>query len=372
MRHKNNKSISFVLAIILMVNCMFLVNPFEVKAADHGSVVDCVPKEVEQYVVDNKQKVIESIKELSDFFDYEYTEGDAYDLLSPFMWVYLDEKQELSYDYPIVDCENGEIILVLSIVPCENGYTYQLSDNMVDVLNSIDYLDREYLFYGYEGKIFIECESGIVYTGKHVQHTVLSDSDYLDFAALSFYDKISAIKKYIADIQCGDANDGISLMSVELPLTNPQGQYNNKMCWASSAATIINYLKGKTVTGFEVCNKLGKGYNDGGTKYDIATALSYYGITYNVYNSKLSWSDLTSNINSGYPIAMSCTDADFYGLFHAVVLYGYNDTDKSIVIWDPDGNSSSGARVVANLTNGQYKFNSGSTGYYWTGSVAYK
>ncbi len=67
MRHKNNKSISFVLAIILMVNCMFLVNPFEVKAADHGLVVDCVPKEVEQYVVDNKQKVIESIKELSDF-----------------------------------------------------------------------------------------------------------------------------------------------------------------------------------------------------------------------------------------------------------------------------------------------------------------
>lgn len=71
------------------------------------------------------------------------------------------------------------------------------------------------------------------------------------------------------------------------------GQYGYDMCWASAAATVINYKKTITVTPYEICNRLGIGYDDAGNIYDEQEALSLYGVSYGkIRFSMLGWDEI--------------------------------------------------------------------------------
>lgn len=100
-------------------------------------------------------------------------------------------------------------------------------------------------------------------------------------------------------------------------------QEKTNWCWAGSSVSILKY-KGKSVTqcdyvksvkGTSTCN------NDSGSVFNSKDGLSYYGVSSSYYDTALSWSNLTGQVDSSYPVYVSWGWASGGG--HAVVIYGY-------------------------------------------------
>lgn len=91
------------------------------------------------------------------------------------------------------------------------------------------------------------------------------------------------------------------------------------------------------MTAQQVCNRMGIGYNAGGTLENARAALaSYLSSPYvpTIVNSTLSYSNIMTVIDNVDPAYMSCKNGDSG---HAVALVGYNFTSskKEIRIMDP-------------------------------------
>lgn len=110
------------------------------------------------------------------------------------------------------------------------------------------------------------------------------------------------------------------------------------MCWAATVASIVRFEgKSSTLTAQQVCNRMGIGYNAGGTLENARAALaSYLSSPYvpTIVNSTLSYSNIMTVIDNVDPAYMSCKNGDSG---HAVALVGYNFTSskKEIRIMDP-------------------------------------
>lgn len=142
------------------------------------------------------------------------------------------------------------------------------------------------------------------------------------------------------------------------------------MCWASAAATIVNYLLNRVVTGFEICNHLGIGYDTGGTIYDVADGINYYGLQYNrISNCKLGNDEVESNIDDGKPfVIVAYYDDDYMG--HDITGYGYYGT--TIYYWDSNANNGSrGYGTFEYNQSGSCLVADGKV-YSWVGTLSYE
>ena len=148
-------------------------------------------------------------------------------------------------------------------------------------------------------------------------------------------------------------------------LKSPQGQYGYGMCWASTAATIINHENKTSKTGFDICNQLGLGYNSGGSITDIKNALKKNGVYYNTIVKKvISWDEIKDIISSNHLAAIG--DSSDSGKGHAATLCGYRTVEgkKQVRIWDSALNKDNGAYKWRNLAQGIFSTIHG-TAYYW-------
>lgn len=158
-----------------------------------------------------------------------------------------------------------------------------------------------------------------------------------------------------------------------MKLYNAKGQGNYGMCWAASVATIVNYLKGSNITAKQVCNKMGIGYNEGGTINDKQKALKKYSINYNHINqSTISWSKVKSNVNNKKPIAISAS-ANSGKNWHAVTIIGYQNykVNDYIVIWNSGLNGGNGGSQVIYYYNKYTTFQYGGSLYTWVKTLSY-
>lgn len=158
-----------------------------------------------------------------------------------------------------------------------------------------------------------------------------------------------------------------------MKLYNAKGQGNYGMCWAASVATIVNYLKGNNITAKQVCNKMGIGYNEGGTINDKQKALKKYSINYNHINqSTISWSKVKSNVNNKKPIAISAS-ANSGKNWHAVTIIGYQNykVNDYIVIWNSGLNGGNGGSQVIYYYNKYTTFQYGGSSYTWVKTLSY-
>ncbi len=333
-----------LLIILLTSGIIINISYCKVFAISHDiySIGDVIPNEVYDYIEINYNEFSENIVNYCRN-DNIMISANKISFERPYIVYNFQKIQDEVYYYPISD--GNEIVCVVSIIGVLGGYTYEISNNMVSALNDIDYHNTDVIFYLINGMLHIETE-----VGRYTEELSNIDLIKLSPEEKKFYNSAFNIKKQIVitkienfvpyiDVE-NDFVDITTKMGNEVKLYNKQFQYNLRMCWAAAAATVINTLKYKGVTGYEVCNRLGKGYNDGGTILDIQDALSCYDVKYNFIRSSryLYWENITKNIDAGYPLILQLVSSSYGN--HAVTLYGYGidrNKEKILMIWDSNG-----------------------------------
>ena len=115
----------------------------------------------------------------------------------------------------------------------------------------------------------------------------------------------------------------------QLPYTN--------LCWAASAACIVNYLNGTSLTAAKVARTYfdrSSGFNQSLTLGYQDNVLAEYGVSYTYKSSIPSDAVILKNIQKGYPI--QATFKVTGGGHHDVVIYGTHITAGYINIMDPE------------------------------------
>lgn len=284
--------------------------------------------------------------------------------------------QDPIYYFPLY--WKNKICYVYDLSWCKEGYSMGISEDMVDVLNRVDYLHHDTIFYEYQGEIVAENADRKRRTGYSLQTVEANDAGEQAFYRLSFRQKKRKIEQRAKELKAVQYRNIIfhnrkNKREVKLNLHIPQGQYKYDMCWACVAATIVNYKNDSSYTGFEVCSRMGIGYNAGGNIYDIKDAMRKYGVYYSyIKNEMLAWNKIKENINCGYPIAAGTgTGGNLVG--HAVTVYGYRtvDSKRQVRVWDSYLEKQNGGWTYKNYGSGEIaKINQKI--YYWEQSLHYK
>lgn len=128
---------------------------------------------------------------------------------------------------------------------------------------------------------------------------------------------------------------------------------NSKLCWAASAACIVNYLKNMDLNAEAVAIKW-----CGTTKYDEYNCyldvgleddvLDKYDVSYTYKKQMPSSNVLLVNIKGGYPVLGTFLNKATY-IAHDVVIYGTNIMSGVIYIMDPEYGFSSTSTSVSNV-----------------------
>ncbi len=113
----------------------------------------------------------------------------------------------------------------------------------------------------------------------------------------------------------------------------------SKICWAASIASIVNYLKGTSLTAKSVAQNwygstIYSEYNKGlsiGLQDDV---LSEYGVSYTHKSQTPSDTVLFNNIYNGYPVLGTFISGN--NSYHDCVIYGINATGGYLYLMDPE------------------------------------
>lgn len=273
---------------------------------------------------------------------------------NPYLVYRFGEYQDEVYYYPMIAA--GRIRAVLGVIGTDLGYTYEISYNggLLELLDETDYLNSDCIFYVADDELYYESENGA--SAKPSASAACATDQSLSaaevsFAAMSFEEKQRALTDRLQSLRSVDTQnfavhepENIKYGAMkEITLRNKRSQYGYEMCWACVVATIVNTLNWTSYTGYDVCNRMGIGFNAGAEVEEIKTAFSYYGVDYKKTADALGWSEITQNIDAGYPIAMLMVPyyAPTSPIGHSVTLYGYDSGNHNIRIWnsqsiDPD------------------------------------
>lgn len=165
-----------------------------------------------------------------------------------------------------------------------------------------------------------------------------------------------------------DDEDQGETITKKCAITNFLRQGNYGLCWACTVGTITNFMTGRNLTGKNVADMMGIGYDDGATIDEIKTALGRYGLSFTVYNKKLPFSQIKNNINADKPFGICLST---YNAGHAITGYGYsyntantssNASTNLVYAWDSNGYQISFAQNASRINTSGYSFS-------WYGSV---
>ena len=275
------------------------------------------------------------------------------------------DNQEGIYYFPIVVYD--KVVAVATVLDTEDGMELQVGKDISDQLNEIGYIYSDYILYEYGNDIYAENTAGKNYLYSYASRQTeltrgqkIREKNFYNAFLKKKYKIINAkVKKFTKCREKKSSVDGNldALITGSLSLHKPMGQYGYGMCWAAAVATVVNYKKTSAVSAFEVCNRMGIGYNKGGTIFDEQAALSKYGVNYGkIRNSMLDWTTLKKNINNKYPIIANllCNDGALNA--HAVTIYGYASTSKKIKYWDSRINKGNGSKKSTTFSVAGSKF----------------
>lgn len=263
---------------------------------------------------------------------------------------------------------DGKIELILSLMKTDEGYNATLGRDFAPLLNEVQLNGDNDVSIIQDGFTLYAITPNKTY--KQVGSTVIditeeNETFYNINGAMFSTNEISSADYNTTDL-C-DINDSYTQAALESltvekennniqPYSNPVSPTGTKylsnypivhqrigstqygMCWAATVASIVRFEgKSSTLTAQQVCNRMGIGYDDGGTLENARAALAIYlssPYVPTVVNSTLSYSNIMTVINNVDPAYMSCKNGDSG---HAVALVGYNftTTKKEIRIMDP-------------------------------------
>lgn len=325
---------------------------------EEQSMGKAIPEEAEEYLENIFTEVCTAAVNFARDIENDETIIYELELGKPYIIYNFEKYQDEIYNYPLI--ADGRIEFVLSVLGTSDGYTYQLSrgGEMLRLLNELDYINNDCVFYVINDELYYESEkngetnfeAAVMYGGNE-----MLDADELLFAAKSFEEKKRIIRdkveffKPVEPIQTDSEESGNTKFGKTVTLRSPQKQYGYEMCWACVVATIVNTLNWTHYTGYDICNRMGIGFNAGAEIEDMKLALSYYGVNYKRRDDYLSWTQIKQNIDAGYPIAIltvySIFDPDITG--HTVTLMGYDKTGSKeyLYVWDSQDGNAEGEKV---------------------------
>lgn len=346
------------------------MNSKQVMASNAGD--DLYKQQVEKYVAEMQQK-----PEDNKIFAQKLINAEVVN--EPFIIYHVGKKQQDKvYYYPISD-ENGAIQFMVEAIIMNGVAECNLSDNLVELINLVDYKNGM-IVYKDEGTIYVETPTtslnAYYYYNVPQERMLYSeeskwDADYTEKKAVIEKAETNMVEYSPIKI---DNETTYSNMRIggDLSLTNPMGQYGYGMCWASCVATVHNYLRSTIITGFEVCTRMGIGYDEGASIYDEQDALAIYNIDYDSLRwSALTWSQLKENIDAEKPIIANGALTEEIG--HAVTIYGYSGistSDSNVKIWNPNANNGSGGYSTFKFSSGCFA-DEGSV-YSWCSTLSYQ
>ena len=343
----NKRIIALFIGICIIFSTLPAYADSEVESTEPSipALSERIPVSVSEFIYGNFSDIEDVVR--SRFADVSLEKEIL--LGNPYIVYNFSEYQDEVYYYPLI--VDGKIAAVLGVIGTDWGYTYEISYDcgLIELLEEMDYLNNDCIFYTMDGELYYESENGVnaepVITMGY-STVQMPDADELAFAAMSFEEKQSVVTdkldsfRYV-DTQSFDGNEPVDMKygaMKAITLRKPQSQYAYNMCWACVVATIVNTLNWTSYTGYDVCNRMGIGFNTGAEIEEIRTALSYYGINYKKTADALGWDKIKQNIDAGYPIAMIMNPyyATSDSIGHSITLYGYNQTSKNkyIEIWN--------------------------------------
>lgn len=382
-----NKMIRTFVSLLLVVCLIFsqlTLTPKAIEDTTHDISIEAATIAVTESLGD-----LLSALSASDTFVSRISSIENVVIWTPYIVFHSDtENQYAVYYFPLVDLETEKVVYLTEAIYYEGNYIVNALDAFVDALNAIDYVNNDCVVYMADNKIYIESNTQFLsitdyyYSDDTVSYTNTREEETTNsFVGLDFSKKkdyISARTDNLLECTyCNGLND-IDYLNAKsygiLTLYKPQGQYGYNMCWASAVATVLNYLRGTVVTGFEVCTRMGIGYDSGGNAYNIQDALAKYNVSYNyIRSSSLTWSQIIQNIDNEKPIIANCFP---YGGTegHAITIYGYTgtvSTTRYVYYWNSATNSS-GAISNFEFGTGTGVFsNADGEPWFWETTVSY-
>lgn len=341
-----------------------------------------VPQEGKDYVKSNYYSFLTGAWEEGIYPNLTKKDLKKVKIEKPYIIYNFNETQDPVYYFPL-SCKK-EVISILDLSWDGEQYSLGLEndEDMVAVLNSVKYAKKEAIFYEYRGKIVAENKDRKYDTDIPFPFGGnASEAEEDAFYEKHFKDKVQDICLRMQNFTppskiVWESEDELfhSLLGTEVKLYKPQGQYTYNMCWASAAATVINYWKHSTVTGFEVCNKMGIGYNNGGSIYDIDEAMRKYGVRYShIKKERLTWKEVKKNINAGAPIILSAhATANGKIRGHAATINGYRTVNGKprINIWNSSEREGKGNYIEVEY-NSYFCLKVKGVSYAWDGTLYY-
>lgn len=317
-----------------------------IKDNSEYSVNEIIPQEIYAYItVDIRKDVLTLLEDAADNFGIHKEDIDQLTWDNAYAIYNMDEEvQKREYFFPIVDREK-KVIANIAVLDTEYGIQYSISQDMISSLNKLD--DWKKCIFYKQGNTILAQKNDIIYnitegkvSGKFADKTIqekkkIISNDLKKAKQIEIKQSASMVsKKELRSYTPSFSND---LGYYYLKLYNAQGQGDYNLCWAASAATIINYRLGQNVTAKNIADKLGKGYNEGGSLNDIGNGLRAFGI-YHYYSSHnmLSFENVMKNIKAKYPIAMICQAIKTGVMGHVVTIYGFRNltSGKYLICWD--------------------------------------
>ncbi|SEG19401.1 hypothetical protein SAMN04487934_11018 [Eubacterium ruminantium] len=297
----------------------------------------------EQEAKDEAYKQLDIFRDtLSPDNDFYYANFENLVISDPFIiYIANQDAQDEIYYFPVYDKTTNKTIYVIDVfsVASRDDFICEFSLAYNNVIDQCSYIDnpKNVIVYRIGYSVYFETNSTVYNDGGFpaVMNDSYSEKEY-SFINKSFEDKRSLVRERVNSMaphvsqELTDEEKVNALMNGVLTLYHPQYQYGYGMCWACAVATTCNYINSTTITGFNVCDAMNIGYNAGGSIINEKDALNYYGISYNCMRyaytsggslSPISYSCITNNIDSYYPVILNGSSNSGN---HAVTIRGYN------------------------------------------------
>lgn len=317
-----------------------------------------VPKDADQYVKDNYYSmVLVSEDEYNldrDIEDSLCTLGNPFIIIGSDVGAYWEK-----YYYPVII--DGNITFIVSVIGTTDGWSLCMSQEFVDDLKKIEYLNNKYSVFKLSGNRIIP-NSEIT---RDEADDFIEEMKPMDCNTNEILSNNKNIEEAYSPSYSFNLTSGSDVGKI-FSLYNKKGQGNLPICWAASVATIVNYRKGSNLSAKDVCNRMKTGYT-GATIDTKLNALHEYGLTaYKKQVSSMSWKTIIKNIDEKRPVAMS-TFSNNSG--HAVTLIGYRfrSGTKYVVLWN-SGNKQ--VQTVTYPSTGKVSYSYNNTTWVWKQSLA--
>lgn len=387
---KSKKILSLFVFCSFSISCVILPRTANAQANTQNSTsikitTSSVSNEIDTYAQNEFYKQLASISVNPEQYGFKSSEVNNLQLGHAFA-VYNLNNDSLStmkgYYYPVL--YNNIIKGIFSVQKNSNGeFTSTLTKSFADKLNTLK--NDTFTLINVNGNLFAASKNNSTLIHKGLSKVTNKVSGKLSPSILKQLNRLIQRRNYIIvninntpkpfviypnkSNNNNRKNNTINTITASKKLPVPiilQGSH--PWCWAATAASLINYDKGTSLTAENIVNyTFGKLVDDGGTPDQIAAAYKHWGLTPTEYDTPLSYNSVTSYINNNTPInALMYYNDGYSSEGHSMSLIGYstsNNGHNTYTMIDPNENyyvsvaaTNSGNNVEYNLEGYEFRW----------------